>query len=139
MRTLVLLVVCLVSLVGCEYGRMDDVSPSDSYLPLQVGNSWKFVQMNNQNPSLNYSFKRVTDEVLWEGNTWFEVVTGYANPVEIIGDTSYYRIDSKGYVYVRHKGETTAENKFRLKGADGDSWSYEIDDGEVFIYLAELS
>ena len=135
MQRLMIIIGCVVLLSGCMDGT---VSPtSTSYLPLSVGNSWKLVPMNDP-ASGTYTFWRVTNTVEFEGETWYEMVRGYANPVEVIGDTSYYRVDANGYVYVRREGVEFVENDFRLNGEHGDTWTYDFQNTEISIALSEV-
>jgi hypothetical protein len=126
-------------LLACDGNEL--ISPAEnSYLPLQVGNSWKFVAIGPTQTD-RYSFKRVTAETTLEGTAYYEVVSGYANPqeAEVVQDTLYYRIDNKGFVYIRGKQDDLEKNLFRLNGLDGDSWTFEIEGYTVSMDLAIVS
>ena len=135
MKPLIYFLLCLITLTTC-----DTSSPNPEfkeYLPLQIGNSWKLVPTGN-NPQNYYSFKRVTDKVILDGHSYYAVVSGYANPEEAISDTLYYRIDPKGFVYTRRKTSTFEENVFRLRGVDGDAWSYQYDNYTTNISMSVI-
>lgn len=128
---------CSIFLLACDGNDVPD-SSLNSYLPLQVGNSWKFVSISGDAGGA-YSFKRVTSKATIDGHDYYEIVSGNAAPQEVAEDTTYYRIDNENFVYVRGKHETNESNLYRLEGADGDSWSFEVANFTVSMDLAVVS
>jgi hypothetical protein len=128
-----ILVFLSVYLVACD----DDLvvnTDTNSYLPLQVGNEWKFVPTTGGTGE-QYTFKRVISTVIRDNHEYAQVISGYSIATEVTTDTTYYRIGANGFVYFR-KGNNEEENVFRLNGADGDSWNYELkNDYKVSINL----
>jgi hypothetical protein len=125
-----------ILLMGCD----DDSSfetGSNNYLPLQVGNVWIFRSMQDDNDYRHY--KRVTAKVTLDDVVYAQVVSGsYANGA--IYDTAYYRVEDNGHVYFRRKNSVSEENRFRLYGRDGDTWTYTIEnDDTVAITLSAIS
>jgi hypothetical protein len=135
MKVLRVLMFIPVLFFGCEEGP----TRSSDYLPLQVGNYWRLKSINHPN-SNTYYFKKVNAKVTLEGHSYFEVISGYADPDEVNSDTVYYRIEVNGFVYTRRKRDDLEENKFRLNGRDGETWTYKyVNNAEVSIELSEVS
>lgn len=132
MKAFNLLFCCTFLLIGCDEDSPIDTR-SNSYLPLEVGNTWRF----NSNMSDRDHFKRVIAEVNLNNHVYAQVVSGWYNPGEFINDTIYYRVDDRGFVYSRRKNSSNEENNFRLNAQDGDTWTYSAEND--FIVAITLS
>ena len=120
MKIIRLLFCCTFLLAGCEEDSTFEIS-SNSYLPLEVGNTWIFRSMQNINDPK--TFKKVIAEVTLENRVYAQVISG-RYPDDIIYDTTYYRVEDNGFVYSRQKNSADEENRFRLDASDGDAWTY---------------
>lgn len=125
MKTPPLTFLLVVWLAACE-DRSDLRITTNSYLPLQIGNSWTF-ESTNQNAD-GYFVKRVTDIVTLNGHTYYEIISSWSKSVGDTQDVAYYREDENGLVYILRMGNNLEENRFRLNARDGETWSYPIDD-----------
>lgn len=127
---------CSLLLFACDDDSPSFNTDSNTYLPLQIGNSWEFESTNKDLTDLN-TFKRVIAKVTLNDHTYYEIISGWGTSVENIPDTAYYRVDDNGFVYILRKTKNNEENRFRLQGQDGDTWSYPVDDNdEAFISLS---
>jgi hypothetical protein len=139
MKYLSVFLISLVLLSACEEEDVIKSSYND-YLPLRIGNTWKFNTINS-NPNIGYRFKKVIGTIHKNGLEYYIMVSGYANPKETIDHIAYYRITPDGFVYVMNQGKVQEENLFRLNNDDGDSWSYKEPDynDDVLIQLSEVT
>ena len=125
-------------LSGCEEDSAIKSSHNE-YLPLQVGNIWKFSHTGSAQ-NVDYTFKKVTGIAHKNGNQYYVVASGYADPHEVTDYVTYFRITPQGYVYTWAKDATQEENRFRLNSEYGDNWSYKNGENEdVYIELSEVS
>lgn len=139
MKIIRLLFFCSILLVGCD----DDSSfetGSDNYLPLKVGNAWIFKSLHDNNDYK--TFKRVTAEITLDGLLYAEVVSGRFYPDNNLDDstydTTYYRVDHNGHVYSRRKNRVVEENRFRLHAAEGETWTYPIENSETVVMTVSI-
>ena len=123
MKKLNLLFFCSVLLLACDDNGVTDNGAD--YLPLEIGNEWKFTPVGNTYGEV-YRFKRVIDKVTLNNHEYYAVVSGTAVVEETISDTTYYRIDWNGFVYVLPPWQSTEENLYRLAASDGDTWTYSV-------------
>jgi len=116
--------------------KPDYEAQSDSYLPLQVGNYWNFVPTGVLSSDYNVH-REITGKATLQGHEYYLLVsTSSGNDYK---DSLYLRVDNNGYVYSRRPNSTWEDNYFRLKGDDGDSWTYAIDDHDkVTITLSNV-
>ena len=131
MKTITLLLCCTILLFGCEEDSSLETG-SDNFLPLEVGNIWIFKSL--QDNSDYKTFKRVTSNVTLNDLVYAEVVSGRTYPDDIGDssyDTTYYRVENDGYVYFKRKKSVAEENRFRLNGMNGDTWTYPIENNET--------
>jgi hypothetical protein len=119
---------------GCYYHQSaEPVIPSDqSYLPLEIGNSWDFQPLGSLSGA---SIHREVFDVLTSqsmGHTYYLLVTHSTVPppgLPIRPDSAYYRIDDNGFVYIlRTDRAYTEDNRLRLNAKNGDTWTYPVDD-----------
>jgi len=126
-------------LLACDDSPVNiesDNTHANTYLPLQIGNSWIFESTNKDLNDSHY-FKRVTATVDLNDHTYYEIISGWGTAVENILDTAYYRVDDNGFVYILRRANNSEENRFRLYGQDGDAWSYPLDNyGEANVSLS---
>ncbi|HEY8937508.1 MAG TPA: hypothetical protein VIM65_19920 [Cyclobacteriaceae bacterium] len=135
--------ICSISLLvigmliaACDSSNYDskpDLSSlSDSYLPLQVGNYWNFVPTGISNSEYTLH-KEITGKATLQGHEYYMLVSTSSGNDYSYKDTLYLRIDNSGYVYSRTSNSAFEVNAFRLKGSDGDSWTYAINDRDKAI------
>ena len=141
MRSVLLIISVVVFLGACDCS--DDPQPelTNDYLPLTVGNYWEFKGIGHTNESL-VEHREVEDYVSLNGKQYYLVVSTRLSDVWSghYKDTSYYRIDGDGFVFVYKKSTDIEENRYRLNGKDGDTWSYDfVDDYIANMRLSELS
>jgi hypothetical protein len=118
----------------CDCGN-----PSDSYLPLRIGNYWEFESLPE--PSKMYMRTEVTRTTDLDGSTYYELISTSQVEDENANyrDTTYYRVDSRGYVYTRKKNVATEINIMRLFGNNGDKWTSETSyDEDAVITLSVI-
>ena len=130
MKTNSLLFCFTLFLIGCQEDNSSIDTGSDRYLPLEVGKTWIFRSLP-QNNNDRKTFRRVIAEVNLDNRIYAQVVSGWHDAEEVINDTVYYRVDDKGFVYSRRKYNDTEENKFRLNAEDGDTWTYPIENNDL--------
>jgi hypothetical protein len=130
----------LVMMAACECN--DDPRPETSdYLPLTLGNYWDFKATGLSGDDL-VEHREVVDYVTLNNMEYYLLVSTHLSPVwsGSYKDSTYYRIDDNGFVYVYRKGFEFEENRYRLDGKDGDSWSYDyVDQYVADMTLAEVS
>lgn len=133
MKTIYFLSLLSVGMViaACDSSNYDSKpdyeSQSDSYLPLQVGNYWNFVPTGLSNSDYNLH-REITGKAILQGHEYYLLVSTSSNNDYSYKDSLYLRVDNNGYVYSRRSNSTLEDNYFRLKGKDGDSWTYAIND-----------
>jgi len=137
MKKFLLIFVCVALLSACDENT-DLKTTSGSYLPLQVGNSWRF-ESTNPAAKDGFYFKRVMDTVTLNEHTYYEIVSGWSTSTEDIQDVAYYRVDDDGFVYILRLANNYEENRFRLNATDGDTWSYLIDDNDTAVISLTVS
>ena len=130
----------LVMMAACECN--DEPWPETSdYLPLSIGNYWNFKATGLSGDDL-VEHREVVDYVTLNNMQYYLLVSTHLSPVWSGShkDSTYYRIDDNGFVYVYRKGFDFEENRYRLDGKDGDSWSYDyVDQYVADMTLAEVS
>ncbi|HEV8513428.1 MAG TPA: hypothetical protein VGQ59_09125 [Cyclobacteriaceae bacterium] len=137
-NVVIVLMICI--LIGCEHSDIRHEKPTDeseNYLPLKVGNYWNLEITDN---SLGYADKihrEVAATATINNHEYYLLITSSAYDNYTYKDSSYYRIDPSGFVYIYQKAHPNYEdNLFRLNGNDQDSWSYTIErNNEVQIKL----
>jgi len=138
MKYLNVILVSLLLLSGCDEESVSYSNHND-YLPLHVGNRWKF-KYTHLPENTGYLFKEVTGVITINDQQYYVVESGSANPEEVVDHVTYYRITRQGYVYIMNENDTKEENQFRLNGDHGDNWSYQNEgDDEVSIQLSEVT
>src|SRR5688572_18815540 len=113
MKSLSIILVALFLLSGCECGEEPVIQSSyNEYLPLKIGNTWKF--RNPHSPQNgNYVFKKVGDIIYKNGYQYYVVTSDHSGTEEIIDQITYFRITPDGYVYTLDKHASKEENPFR--------------------------
>ncbi len=138
MKSIFLFLCCIIFLIGCDEDSYINTELK-TYLPLQIGNTWTF-ESTNKNTNDPLYFKRVAAQVNLNNHSYYQIISGSSRPVEVIYDTTYYRIGDEGFVYSMRMNDNKEENVFRLNGqdGDGDTWSYSAennDEGAISISL----
>lgn len=130
----------LLWLAACEC--IDEPVPetTNAYLPLAIGNYWNFrtVGWTGDQPS---EHREVVDLVKINGREYYLLKSSsLSGDDRAYEDSTYYRVDKDGFVYVYNKNTELEENRFRLNSNDGDSWAYSNkEDYEVTITVRELT
>jgi len=130
----VLFLIPILILSACH---SDDLPITQDYLPLQIGNYWNFKSINE--PGNNtFVHREVVRISVIDNREYYLLVDSARYGDTIYKDSSYYRVASDGNVFVFRKNQSGLEdNRFRLNGNDGDTWSYQRgDDGKVTISLS---
>jgi hypothetical protein len=143
MRRMPFIFTALLLLTACECEYNEDPQPaiSNDYLPLTVGNYWDFKAVG-YSPELFTEHREVEDYVTLNGRQYYLLVSTYLSDMWYgqHRDSSYYRIDDAGFVYVYKKNRGIEENRYRLNGKDGDTWEFDfIDNFIATMKLSELS
>ena len=99
MKTISPLCFLLILLAACDDDNSSNDIFSNNYLPLEVGNYWKF-EGTNKNLNEGYTFKKVNATVTLNDKTYFEIISGWVTPLQSGQDTAYYRVDKDGFVYI---------------------------------------
>jgi len=129
----VVIVVMIAVLAGCEYHNVSYEIPTiENYLPLKVGNYWNFESISfSQGQSSNQIHREVASTATINNHEYYLLITTSTNDYYTYKDSSYYRIDHNGYVYIYRKSSPNYEdNRFRLNGNDHDTWSYPVEAGD---------
>jgi len=130
MRKLILFVG--LALCGCYSDSIDFGLHSDqSYLPLEVGNSWDFRPLGSSGDATIHREVVGTINREADGHTYYLLVTtSLAKPpaLPIRPDTAYYRIDDDGYVYILRDYNNYVDKRFKLNAKNGNTWTYPVDD-----------
>ncbi len=126
-----ILMLALALLAGCTYNDINsfEKNPTNqSYLPLKIGNYWNF-QSIRQSPDNEIKIHReVVSLVTIDKHEYYLLINSSTNGSNTYQDSSYYRIDRNGFVYVYRKSRPNFEsNPFRLNGNDHDTWSYPME------------
>lgn len=110
----------------CNEDPQPEVSSTD-YLPLAIGNYWEFKGIGFVGNDL-VEHREVVDRVTLNNIEYYLLVSTHLSPVwsGANKDSAYYRIDNDGFVYVYRKSINLEENRYRLNGKDGDTWSYDF-------------
>jgi hypothetical protein len=140
MRSVLLISSALIILWACDCHEDPQPELTNEYLPLAVGNSWDFNAVGQ--PELLVEHREVEDYVTLNGKQYYAVVSTHLSEVWSghRRDTSYYRIDEDGFVFVYRKSIGIEENRYRLQGKHGDTWSYGyVDNFTANITLSELT
>ena len=139
MRSLLMIVAAGLILTACECTEDPQPELTNTYLPLTIGNYWEFTGVG-QHDLIEH--REVEDYVSLNDRQYYVVVSTHLQDVWSghRRDTAYYRIDQDGFVYVYKKSTGIEENRYRLNGKDGDTWSYDfVDDYVANMRLSELS
>jgi hypothetical protein len=126
-----------VILAGCEYNNAtykEKEPVNDNYLPLNVGNYWNFKSIGlSQGPGgSEIQFHReVASIVTINHHEYYLLIDTSPINNNTYKDSSYYRIDTNGFVYIYRKARPDFEdNLFRLNGNDHDTWSFPVEGGD---------
>lgn len=131
MRNVVIVMVAV--LTGCQYHDIIYEKPAnESYLPLEVGNYWNFETISSsQVQEPNQIHREVTSIVTINNHDYYLLVNTSTNSAYTYKDSSYYRVDNNGYVFIYRKSSPRFEdNRFRLNGNNHDTWSYPVESGD---------
>jgi len=129
MNKLVQFLGVLLLATACSYNNVPmDVRSMLNYLPLEIGNSWDFKTLYGS------PYSRIHREVMGKATInnreYYLLVT--TSSYSTIPDSSYYRIDNNGFVYIhRYYQGNFEDNRFRLNASNGDSWTYPIDNNSI--------
>jgi hypothetical protein len=128
-------VLMIAVLAGCEYNNLtykEKEPVVENYLPLKIGNYWNFqTTSHSQGQSSTQIHREVASIVTINNHEYYLLVTSSTNNSYTYQDSSYYRIDSNGFVYIYRKSNPNFEdNRFRLNGDDHDTWSYPVEGSE---------
>ena len=132
--------ILILGLLGVMTACACDEDPqpelSDDYLPLAIGNYWEFKGTGFVSNEL-VEHREVVDRVNLNNMEYYvlestHLATSWSGAYK---DSAYYRIDNDGYVYVYRKSLGFEENRYRLNGKDGDTWSYDFIDQ----YIADMT
>jgi hypothetical protein len=116
----VLLPFLLVSLVclSCEEDDPKQSFGENDYFPLKVGNYWHY---ECANAAFIEGFENeITGIVTINNLQYYAMTTTVSRSV----DTTYFRMDKRGYVFEFKQGYEQERNKFRLNAHKLDSWEY---------------
>lgn len=124
MNKTLLIILAAVIFCGCENDNDPQATePDPSYFPLKVGNYWEYVPVL-QNPDLLSIEVQIPSTATIGDYEYYLMVTKYNyTGFTQVGDSSYYRVDSKGYVFERTTHGSEEANRFRLAAADGETWT----------------
>ncbi len=124
MNKIVLLFLTAIIFCGCENDKDPQAIELDpSYFPLEVGNSWEYVP-DLQHPNLHSINVHIPSTATIGEYEYYLMVTSYVNTsVTQVMDSSYYRVDSTGYVFERTAHGLVEANRFRLAAANGETWT----------------
>ena len=136
MKNAVLMLGVFVMMIACECNEDPRPELSDDYLPLALGNYWEFKGTGFVGNEL-VEHREVVDYVTLNDMEYYLLVSTHLSPVwsGANKDSTYYRIDNDGFVYVYRKNIGMEENRYRLNGKDGDTWSYDY----VNQYIADMT
>ena len=136
MRSVRLIFPVLFFLAACDCDDEPTPELTNDYLPLSIGNYWEFNSTGWANDIL-IEHREVEDYVELNSHQYYLVVSTYLSDVRagFNKDTSYYRIDNDGFVFVYRKSTGIEENRYRLNGKNGDTWSYPFVDN----YVADMT
>lgn len=138
---MLLIFAVVLIMTACECDEDPQPELSNDYLPLTIGNYWNFKSVGYAGERLT-EHREVKDYVTLNGKEYYLVVSTPLSDVasDQYRDTSYYRIDNAGFVYVYRKSIGLEENRYRLNAKDGDTWTYDfIDNYIATMRLSELS
>ena len=126
MRNIVIALMIAI-LAGCEDNNIRHEKPAtENYLPLKVGNYWNFQTISAQGQGSIQIHREVTSIVTINNHEYYLLINTSTNNNYV--DSSYYRIDPSGFVYIYRKSNPNFEdNRFRLNGNDHDTWSYPVE------------
>jgi hypothetical protein len=116
-------VIIIAVLAGCEYHNITYEKPAietyipltDNYLPLAVGNYWDFETPNaSRSQSTTQTHREVTSITTINNHQYYLLVSTLTINNYTYKDSSYYRIDNNGFVYIYRKSSPDYEdNRFR--------------------------
>src|SRR6185369_5376389 len=132
MRNVTILIM-MACLAGCEYHNITYEKPAtESYLPLRVGNYWDFETISLSPGQIpNQIHREVASVVTINNHQYYLLISTSTNNDYTYIDSSYYRVNNDGYVYIYRKSSPGFEdNRFRLNGNDHDTWSYPVETGD---------
>ena len=110
-----------ISIIILSCGEHDPIrSPGEhEYFPLKVGNYWQY---QCSDPALGGTFENeITGTTTINNQEYYVMITKSPKSVT---DTTYYRMDDRGYVFEFRKSYTQEMNKYRLNARKNDSWEY---------------
>jgi hypothetical protein len=124
MKKTLLIVLAAISFCGCENDNDPQTTEHDpSYFPLKVGNYWEYVPVLQHPDLLSINVSIPSTATIGDYEYYLMVTkhnhTGFTSVV----DSSYYRVDSRGYVFERTTHSLEETNRFRLAAADGETWT----------------
>ncbi|HMG89411.1 MAG TPA: hypothetical protein VK589_05110 [Chryseolinea sp.] len=136
MKNSLLMFGVFVMMAGCECNDEPRPETSNDYLPLTIGNYWNFKATGLSDSDL-VEHREVVDYVTVNNMEYYLLVSTHLTPdwSGSYKDSAYYRIDNNGFVYVYRKSIELEENRYRLNGKDGDTWSYDFVDQ----YIADMT
>lgn len=127
MKAVILFVGLLISSLGCH---QDTVSPSRSYLPLEVGNYWELTAADwTTGDRSALVTMEITGRIARGPVLYYKMVTRRINKTSNAIDTTFYRMDASGYVYsIESPDDATEDNPMRLNAPEDEQWAYAPDD-----------
>jgi hypothetical protein len=136
MKNALLVFSVLLTMAACDDSDAVRPKTSNDYLPLEIGNYWEFKGTGFVGNGL-VEHREVVDYVTLNDKEYYLLVSTHLSPVwsGANKDSAYYRIDNDGFVYVYRKSIDLEENRYRLNGKDGDTWSYDFIDQ----YIADMT
>lgn len=137
MEKAVLLFLTVIAFCGCENDNDPRSRAFDpSYFPLEVGNNWEYIPISQAGDLLSVNVE-IPSTATIDDHEYYLMVTRYVyTGVTNIGDSSYYRINSSGYVFVRTTSGLEEANRFRLAAAEGETWTIEAPPFKDFVATA---
>jgi hypothetical protein len=141
MKKLFLILLSALAFSGCDHNDVNEkMAATKDHLPLQVGNYWDFQSFGNSQTGTQVH-REVAALTTINDHEYYLLINSAVNGEYSYKDSSYYRIDDQGFVYIYRKNTGTLEdNRFRLNGKDGDAWSYPYqDNGEAHVNLSVSS
>lgn len=123
MNKTLLIILTAIIFCGCKNDNDPQATEPDlSYFPLEVGNSWEYVPLLQNEYFLSVTVQIPSTATIGDHEYSLMVTKyNYAGVASVI-DSSYYRIDSRGYVFERTTHGIEEANRFRLAAANGETW-----------------
>jgi hypothetical protein len=130
MRNVLFTLLLTLGFFACNDNCPTVIIPSNSYFPLEIGNTWTYAPPNYDgfNGKLTTTIK---DKTIIDGKECYIMQKAYTNNTGTFYDTIYYRMDEKGYVYSKFL-DNQEVNVFRLFAKDKEEWSVPfMQEGEI--------